>query len=382
MNMNKVMLFAYDGTGLGHLMRLIKIAWGLSRVCQVIVVSGHKAMPDIIPKGIKYYLLPNFYELREENSYTNEQTNMIRMNILEKLIQDFAPNAFITDYLPLGKRCELTKIIVRYNCLKYFVLRSDIGGEELTHKDVFSKRNIAALRKFYHRILLASDPIVTSPEVYSWLPKDIRDKIVYIGCVTYPVSTIQIKETRSVYLNHQKKKWMVCSAGGGKISRNFSTKCIKMSQDKRFADWKIDIILGNYSEMPWIYGNSETQTIDNVTIHRKLKDLYLLHASADCVVCSGGYNSLLESMQGRVKNIFSYSVMDFAVEEEQINNIRNFGKFYPITEITSLETMTDLIISHVNRSLPMVKQKIDFNGIEHAVYLIINDIKQNSLYNI
>ena len=48
--MKKVMLFAYDGTGLGHLMRLIKIAWGLSKECQVIVVSGHKAMPDIIPE--------------------------------------------------------------------------------------------------------------------------------------------------------------------------------------------------------------------------------------------------------------------------------------------------------------------------------------------
>ena len=52
MNMKKVMLFAYDGTGLGHLMRLIKIAWGLSKECQVIVVSGHKAMPDIIPEDI------------------------------------------------------------------------------------------------------------------------------------------------------------------------------------------------------------------------------------------------------------------------------------------------------------------------------------------
>ena len=71
------MLFAYDGTGLGHLMRLIKIAWGLSKECQVIVVSGHKAMPDIIPEGIQYYLLPNFCELREENCYTNEQTNRI-----------------------------------------------------------------------------------------------------------------------------------------------------------------------------------------------------------------------------------------------------------------------------------------------------------------
>lgn len=58
MNMKKVMLFAYDGTGLGHLMRLIKIAWGLSKECQVIVVSGHKAMPDIIPEDIQYYLLP------------------------------------------------------------------------------------------------------------------------------------------------------------------------------------------------------------------------------------------------------------------------------------------------------------------------------------
>lgn len=83
MNMKKVMLFAYDGTGLGHLMRLIKIAWGLSKECQVIVVSGHKAMPDIIPEGIQYYLLPNFSELREENCYTNEQTNRIRIKILE-----------------------------------------------------------------------------------------------------------------------------------------------------------------------------------------------------------------------------------------------------------------------------------------------------------
>lgn len=89
MNMKKVMLFAYDGTGLGHLMRLIKIAWGLSKECQVIVVSGHKAMPDIIPEGIQYYLLPNFSELREENCYTNEQTNRIRIKNIGKIDSGF-----------------------------------------------------------------------------------------------------------------------------------------------------------------------------------------------------------------------------------------------------------------------------------------------------
>ena len=101
MNMRKVMLFAYDGTGLGHLMRLVKIAWGLSEECQVMVVSGHKAMPDIIPEEIQNYLLPNFSELREEKRYTNEQTNKVRIKILENLIKDFMPDVFVTDYLPL-----------------------------------------------------------------------------------------------------------------------------------------------------------------------------------------------------------------------------------------------------------------------------------------
>lgn len=239
MNMKKVMLFAYDGTGLGHLMRLIKIAWGLSKECQVIVVSGHKAMPDIIPEGIQYYLLPNFSELREENCYTNEQTNRIRIKILEKLILDFMPDVFVTDYLPLGKRCELARIITGYNCLKYFVLRSDIGGDRLTHEDVFSTRNIAILKRYYHRILLASDPVVTSAEVYSWLPTEILNKIVYIGCVTYPVSAKQIIETRFAYLAGHTKKWMVCSAGGGRISQEFSRKCIELAKDKRFADGRL-----------------------------------------------------------------------------------------------------------------------------------------------
>lgn len=373
--MRKIMLFAYDGTGLGHLMRLIKIAWGLSKECQVMVVSGHKAMPDIIPEEIQYYLLPNFNELREENCYTNEQTNKVRIKILENLISDFMPDVFVTDYLPLGKRCELARIITGYNCLKYFVLRSSIGGDRLTHEDVFSNRNIAIFKRYYHRILLASDPVVTSLEVYSWLPTDILDMIVYIGCVTYPVSTKQINETRLAYLTGHTQKWMVCSAGGGRISQEFSRKCIEMAKDKRFADWKIDIILGNYSQIPWPYGQTEIYAQENVTIHRKMKELYLLHASADCVICSGGYNSLVESMQGRDKNIFAYSVMDFAVEEEQVHNIRNFGKHYPITEITSLESMADLIFSNMFSILPKEYLKLNLNGIENAKRLIIQDLK-------
>lgn len=372
------MLFAYDGTGLGHLMRLIKIAWGMSKDCQVLVVSGHKAMPDIIPKDVPFFLLPNFYELRDKDSCTNEQANQIRIKIIDTLIREFCPDAFVTDYLPLGKRCELARVITGYNCLKYFVLRSDIGGERLTHEDVFSKRNIVILAKYYHRILLASDSKVTPIEIYSWLPKDVFNKIVYIGCVTYSVPEKQIEETRCTYMKRCTRKWLVCSAGGGKISREFSKKCIEMSKDKRLADWSIDIILGNYSQISWPYGLSDTYNNRNVTIHKKLKDLYLLHASADCIVCSGGYNFLLESIQGKPKQIFAYSVMDFTVEEEQVNNIRGFGKYYPITEISSLESMSELIEHISENSLTVKNEILDLNGIKNAASIIINDMKHFS----
>mgnify|MGYP001673538793 CR=1 FL=1 len=56
---------------------------------------------------------------------------------------------------------------------------------------------------------------------------------------------------RSAYLTNPTQKWMVCSADGGRIGLEFSMKCIEMAKDKRFADWKIDIIISYYSQIPW-----------------------------------------------------------------------------------------------------------------------------------
>ena len=79
-------------------------------------------------------------------------------------------------------------------------------------------------------------------------------------------------------------------------------------------------------------------------------------------------------MQGKDKNVFAYSVMDFAVEEEQVHNIRNFGKYYPITEITSLESMEDLIFSKMFCFQPKKNLRLNLNGIENAKRLIIQDL--------
>ena len=79
MEKKKVLLFAYDGTGLGHLMRLIKIASGFSNRCNVLVVSGHKALPELVHSGIDYYLLPNFYEERDKGKTNAEDLHELHV---------------------------------------------------------------------------------------------------------------------------------------------------------------------------------------------------------------------------------------------------------------------------------------------------------------
>lgn len=103
MEKKKVLLFAYDGTGLGHLMRLIKIASGFSNRCNVLVVSGHKALPELVHSGIDYYLLPNFYEERDKGK-TNAEVNGERIVCLRNLVLSYKPDAFITDYLSFGQK--------------------------------------------------------------------------------------------------------------------------------------------------------------------------------------------------------------------------------------------------------------------------------------
>lgn len=211
-------------------------------------------------------------------------------------------------------------------------------------------------------------------EQYFWLPDKIRDMISYIGFVTYSVSDNDIKIVRNNYLSSSNQKWMVCSAGGGKRGEEFIKKCIELSRDNRLKDWKVDIIFGYYSSILWPFGDVFNYTTKNVTFHKWIKDLYLLHASADCVVCSGGYNTLTETMQGIKKHVFSYSVMNYEEEDEQVNNIRSLSKYYYIKEIESLNTLVETTIDSIHNFQNFNQIQLNMNGIKNATLIIMKDL--------
>ena len=217
----RVLIFAYDGTGLGHLMRLAKIATGLQTNFLPLIVTGHEAIGNIVYEGIEFIRLPNFnsnfYHKTTEDSDDTININKIRNKSLWEIIKIFKPHVLITDFLPCGKKNELLDLILNYKCLKYLILRGEIGSLQLISNIIFTDKNNELMLNFFDRIFIACDKNITNLDSIKTIPTKIIDKFIYVGYTTLLVNESTILKIRQDRLDNKPQKWIVCSAAGGKL---------------------------------------------------------------------------------------------------------------------------------------------------------------------
>ena len=371
---SKVLFYAYNGTGLGHLMRLAKIASGIDSSFLPLLVSAHEAIGFIYFDGTEYIRIPDFKEKEISTISASERLSQKKL-MLWNIINIYKPTAIIIDHLPTGKKEELLELILNYKCKKYLVLRGEIGSKHLIDNIIFTNKNNNLLTNHFDKIFIACDKNITNFDNVNNIPHVVKNKFDYMGYVAIKVNIETVKDIRGKFLKNGKTKWVVCSSGGGKLGTDLIKTCISLSKNKKFEDYQFDIIYGFYSPLKWEYEPYDTVEISaNLRLSRNLPNLYLLHASADIVVCSGGYNSLTEALQGITKHIYSYSVQ--IESNEQKENIKKLKKYYPITEIDNLTKLEEIILKNENFGInsPQFLDKVNFDGIENINNQILNDL--------
>lgn len=373
----RVMLFAYDGTGLGHLMRLIRVAECLKANFNPLVVTGHRAVCHMIPDDIEFIRIPVFSSIASEQAGMKGHSLNVkefRSYTLLHIVKLFKPHILITDYMPAGKKNELLELIVSSPCLKYLIMRGDIGSLDQLQNIVFNSENNTLIEKFYNRVFIASDARLEDFSSNTSIPSAVRDKFQHVGYVTKKISKDEIYKIRKDREVDERCPWVVCSAGGGRMGEDLIRECIQMAQEKTFSMVQFDIIRGYYSDIPWSNDLYDTIMLTpNVRFSRSVDALPIMHAAADCVVCSGGYNSLLETMQGRNKQVLAYSVQ--IDEDEQLRNIMNFQRFYPIQHISNLKTLPSKLKQCLNVPAPMPAMDIDTDGAQQIASWIKKDFE-------
>jgi predicted glycosyltransferase/glycosyltransferase involved in cell wall biosynthesis len=378
----RVLFFAHDGTGLGHLKRLSHLAEAIQGPCACLMVTGHSATSLVIPETIEFVHLPSHDNLLPDKaSYWGREPFLkldrdhalaFRRQMLESVVNDFEPDIIVVDYLPLGHHSELKAIISKSPAQKYFIMRGVLDVPGNVRLDLLWGEAERALQYQFKKLLVAGDIRVCDIIKEYELRPEIADKVEYIGYVSAPLlkrNRDRIRTERGLSSNDL---WVVCSAGGGEFGEEFIRECERLSC--YFPDIYFDIIFGPRANSEWPFCSGDIFISGKTRYLRGPRNLGKLHGSADIIISTGGYNSMVEAMEGSATIICSPSQK--RKSGEQYTHASRLREFYPIEiaeEPSQIKRILQEIIS-TPREKVNIRSVLDFSGIEKFREILFNDL--------
>jgi predicted glycosyltransferase len=309
----RAIFFVFDGgTGLGHLRRLSCIARALQGRFSCLIVTGHRAAANwFVPAECEYVHIPAWDSLLEEKAgywgrdpflrVDRQAAIRFRKDLLRGIVDAFAPDVIFVDHLPLGMLDELEDIIATADCRKYLVTRGVQNETEDLPRLLFGGKARLSIERHYDRVLVAMDPrIFDFSQSYRELDT-ISEKIVHTGYVVDPIDRDAIAARRRARGLKPDTIWVVASAGGGQHGEALIEGCCALARSH--DDIAFDIVIGPRSSLSRAGAQGSIPEGRDVRLHGEVSDLHHMHGGADIVICSGGYNSLVESLQGNAKII-------------------------------------------------------------------------------
>lgn len=374
----RVVMYAHDGRGLGHLRRLCRLAKTLQGACAVLLITGHRAASWLVPDTCEFVHLPSLDSLDPRLSGQwglllfwdagRREGLRVRQAAVESLVESFAPDAIVVDYLPAGKDDEMYSILDRFSGLRYLILRGVLDDVAAVHRDILNPAGLHLIEKRYDRILVMADRKIVDVVGEYRMHRKIADKVFYSGYAADPMDDSQCRQVRRERDIPDTAQWVVCSAGGGKEGEDLIEHCHAMAAE--FPEVFFDIVVGPRSRSALATGATTVST-NRVRLSRERLDLPLLHGACDVLICRGGYNSLVEGAVGRARII----VVPTSGDYEQFTHATRLASFLPIAvieDVRQLDTrLRDGLAAGARETAAVA---LNFNGAESATQLILQDL--------
>jgi predicted glycosyltransferase len=380
----RLAFFVHDGTGLGHLQRVCKLARALQDLFACLIVTGHRAASWLVPEECEFIHLPSLDSLiADKSKYWGRQPFVdmdpisalaFRKSLITSSMQAFDPDALFVDYLPLGKMGELSTVIAQTRASKYLILRGILDEPANVRRDILGGQAERTLQRHYDRILVScDDKICNVVREYSFAGP-VADKTSNVGYISTPVPAAdraELRRQRGVGVNDI---WVVCSAGSGALGEKLMEQC--MALPKVFPGMFFDLIQGPRSAAKWDSATADCITLGPNRYFKECRQLPLLHSAADIVVCAGGYNSLVESMEGGARIVSAPVQINPA--DEQFVHAKRLAAYYPLRLLQRLSDLPAILEEEARRHREQrrvnVREVLNFDGAETIKRLLSQDL--------
>lgn len=365
--------------GIGHLVRTLELARGLSEHFEVSVISGGEPVKNYeIPKTINFIQLPAIYKEEDSpfltpinKSTSIEQCFKDRKKIINFNIEQIKPEILITEHFPFGLLFE-NEVIDLMNEVKKHNNNVKIVSSV---RDIIDSSNggkrdgyiCEIINKWFDLILVHGDSKFTGLSHSFSKINEIKVKIIHTG---YIVRHIQ-RET-----SQKNSVLILVAVAGGRMGTELLDAAINSHltiRDK--IKHRLVLFSGAFQE-DLIKLNKKISTINSseIELHEFNSQTYLNYLSEATLVLSlGGYNSIIESLSLK-KRMLVYKRGFKGGNEEQDLRIDFFEKNGNLNVITPNDLTTEKLSKLILQKITDTKEshiELDFNGIKNSKQALI-----------
>lgn len=379
----KILIHCQYVYGIGHLVRTLELASGLSKNFHVFILNGGEIVPNFeLPNTVKIIQLPAIYKEEKADSLTSVDVSISldecfqrREIIINETIELIKPDILITEHFPFGLLFESeVKLLIdnvkkvnpqtKIVCSVRDLIESSGGGK----RDDYTCNIINSL---YDLVLVHGDEKFASLSKSFPKIKNINTPIFHTGYIVRPIPNKNENKNFPIIL---------ASVAGGRIGNELLEAIINSHlKIKESIKHKIILFSGAFQkdfqkQHDKVVSLQSEDIIINMFDSRKYLESL---SNASLIISLGGYNSIIESVSAK-KPMLVYNREFAGTNKEQDLRIKLFqitGHLEVITqEDLNEESLSNRIITKLYK-LEVPEFDLDLNGVKNSCQSLINLLK-------
>ena len=306
--LRRIMLYAHDTYGLGHLRRNLAIAGHLLRTTdqlQIVLVSGSPVAARFpLPRGLSLVSLPPVVKVAPEEYASRDRqvsfgiVSRARAAIIADIARRFQPDALLVDHAPQGMKGELlpTFDVLRRHVPETRIVLGlrDVLDDPATVRATWSAQGVFdTLEDVYDRILVYGSRELLDVGVAYGIPARLRSRIDYCGYVA-PGPEVHPPDEAGTEVSLPSGRYVLGTAGGGEDGVPVLRATLRAA-----AALGVECLLVTGPLMPASVREelaAEAATTGRARVVEFVADLQGVMQRAAAIVTMGGYNTLCEAV--------------------------------------------------------------------------------------
>ncbi|HET7584288.1 MAG TPA: glycosyltransferase [Gemmatimonadaceae bacterium] len=410
-----VLIYCQHSTGMGHLVRTMALARGLTAHFRVVVMNGGE-WPELmdVPDGVEIVALPPIGTASDgaltslDGAYTLEAAHARRRDLLLATWDATRAHAIVIELFPFGRRkfssellpfleharatsapgrapvvlCSLRDILVRgrHDQREYDDRAATIANRYFDAVLVHADPALARLEESFKPTIPLSVPVHYTGFASCAGDAQIATATRHAAAHATPAAAFHAAcSTPHAHAAHVRR--MIVSAGGGRVGEPLLTAAVQahalLTQRRSRTGYdRLTVIGGPFlPEAAWQRVQQLARAVPDVELIREVRDLPAMLRAAAGSVSQCGYNTALEVIQSGVPAlVVPYHV---AGEDEQMYRARRLEARGAVRVLPPAELTAERLAAAL-RVLPAFRPRhavIDLSGVEQTAALVLRMVE-------